>query len=62
MIDPLERLTPPCQANRTERRLGRARHYLGHDVIDREKRIEGGAKLDRPVEPDKIAIPNFNDR
>lgn len=63
MIEPLQCLAPPRQTDRPERRLGRVRHHLGHDVIDREQGIEGGPELDWPVEPDQIAIPQrVNDR
>jgi len=40
-------------------RVVRARHHLGHDVVNREQGIEGGAKLDRPIQPDEIAIPHL---
>jgi hypothetical protein len=38
------------------------RDDLSHRVIDIEQCVEGGPQLDRPIEPDEVAIARPTDR
>jgi hypothetical protein len=60
-VEPLQRLAPPRQPYRAKRRLGRRRHDFAKRIVDAEQRIEGGPELDRPVQPDEIAVRQFSD-
>ena len=57
LIEPLQRVAPPGQPDRAKRRLGRGGDDIGQGIVDVEQGVEGGPQLDRPVEPDEIAVP-----
>jgi hypothetical protein len=42
-IEPLQRVAPPCQADRSERRLGRRAHDVGERRFQIEQGVEGGS-------------------
>ena len=54
--------TPPGEFDRCQGRFSRAGHYFAHSGVDIEQGVEGGPQLNRPVEPDQIAVsPWFSD-
>jgi hypothetical protein len=61
MVESLQRLAPPGEADRAKRRLRRSDNYLGQGVVDGEQRIEGGPDLDWPILADEIAVLQFSD-
>jgi len=58
----LQPLAPPGELDRGELRLGRAHDNVGHGIVDIEQGVESGPQLDRPVEPDQVAVAQFSDR
>jgi hypothetical protein len=56
-VEPFQRLSPPGQADRAQRRLGRVRNNRGQRIVDGKQRIEGRAELGRPVVPNEFPVP-----
>ena len=61
LVELLEPFPPPGELDRRQRRLGRFGDDLAHRLVDVEEGVEGGPQLDRPVEPDEVAVAQFSD-
>jgi hypothetical protein len=60
-IKSLELLAPPGQLDGGKLRLARTQGCVGKRVVDAQQCVEGGPQLDRPVQPDEIAVTRFSD-
>ena len=62
LVELTEPLAPPSQLDRSQRGLRRSRDDIRHRLVDIQQRIERGAKVGWPVEPDEVSVAQITDR
>ena len=62
LVEFFQALAPPSELDRAQSRLSGASDDVSHRVFEVEQRIESRPQLNRPIEPDELAIPDFSDR
>ena len=61
-VEFFQAFAPPSELDRAQDRLSGANDDVRHRIFEVEQRIESRPQLNRPIEPDEVAIPDFSDR